>query len=147
MHTYLDMHGRHGVCVSDVFVHMCVCVCVWGVYQLTQNRLRRHSSCCVHWIFLFFQWNKKKKKKREMKLRPCFEELLFRMKSSFFEWESISPESSAVIYVPLLLGWWCHGAEPWPHAVVGFCPLAVVFIKYLFNLSFLLNYQLSGWLQ
>lgn len=27
-HTYLDMHGRHDVCDSGVFVHMCVYVCV-----------------------------------------------------------------------------------------------------------------------
>lgn len=46
------MHGRHDVCVSGVFVHMCVYVCLCMSVRcvlIDPNRLRRHSyMCCIH---------------------------------------------------------------------------------------------------
>lgn len=47
------MHGRHDVCDSGVFVHVCVCVYVGLCMSarcvlIDPNRLRRHSyMCCI----------------------------------------------------------------------------------------------------
>lgn len=137
MHTYLDMHGRHDVCVSDVFVHMCVCVCVWGVYQLTQTD--SGDTLVLHSLnFLFFQWWQKKKNNKQTK-KKC----VLAFKNYCLGWSlpflNESPYHTRVVLSSMLFCYLADDvmeAEPWPHAVVGFRPLAVVFIQYLFNLSF-----------
>lgn len=128
------MHGGHDVCVSGVFEHMCVyvflCMSVRCVL-IDPNRLRRHSLHVLH--------SQKCSDFNDYKQCLCFENYYFEWQVFLFEWISISHENSAVMYVNLYYGWWCHQGETQLHAVVGLCLLAVMFIQYLFHLIFCSN--------
>lgn len=131
IHTHIWICTAGMMSVTMVYLYICVCMCVcvwvWGVYYLTQTDSGDTLTCVAFTKMLLFSMTK---------TTSLFLEFLFWMTSLPFEWISISPENSAVMYVNLYYGWWCHQGETQPHAVAGLRLLAVMFTQYLFYLFF-----------